>query len=75
MDASRKLRQIFPDSNNETELVILGPSTRLRIADKPIQLAQYPLGGGRYIYAAFSPERNQLYVRFEDFPSPGTTPR
>lgn len=70
MDAFNKLRQIFPDANEETTLVFLSPSTRLRVGKKPIQLAPYPLGDGTFVYAAFSPEKNQLYVRLQDFPAP-----
>ncbi len=74
MDAFKKLRQIFPDADEETTLVFLAPSTRIKIGDKPIQLGRYPLANGRHIYAAFSPEKNQLYVRLMDFPgSPPTT--
>ncbi len=68
MDAFKKLRQIFPDTNEETTLVFLAPSTRIRIGNKPIQLAPYPLADDKLIYAAFSPEKNQLYVRLVDFP-------
>lgn len=68
VDAFKKLRQVFPDTDEETTLIFLGPSTRLRIGNKPIQLAAYPLGDGRFVYAAYSTERNQIYVRLDDFP-------
>lgn len=70
MDAFKKLKQVFPDANEETQLVMLSPSTRIRIGKNPIQLAPYGLEDGNVVYAAFSKEKNQIYLRLVDFQNP-----
>lgn len=70
MDAFKKLKQIFPDANEDTSLVILSPSTRIRIGKVPVHLAPYQLGSGQSVYAAYSPEKNQIYLRLVDFENP-----
>lgn len=67
MDAFKRLRRIFPGANVETKLVILSPSTRLRLGRERIELAPYEIeDDGTYIYAAFVPERNTIFVRLAD---------
>ena len=69
---TKKLRQYFPEANNETRLVILGPSQRLIIGKEPLQLTEYNVGENESMYAAFSEERNTIYIRLvssQNFPS------
>ena len=63
---TRKLRQRFPGTDSETRLVILGPTQRLKIGDKPLLLQEHPVGNNEYIYAAYSEETNTIYIRFTE---------
>lgn len=60
---TRKLRQHFPETDDETRLVILGASTKLVIGDKPLQLTRYTIGKNEEMYAAYSEETNTIYIR------------
>lgn len=68
MDAFKKLKQLFPDANTETRLIILSPSTQLRLGGTRIELAPYQVGDADndFVYAAYSKERNEIYVRLID---------
>ena len=63
---TRKLREYFPDANTETRLVLLGPSQRLVIEGHPLELTQYRVGENEFMYAAFSKEKNTIYIRLVD---------
>jgi hypothetical protein len=67
MDAYKKLKKIFPEANSETDLIVLSPSTQLRLGKTRIELAPYQVDDNQYVYAAFSKERNEIYVRLVDF--------
>ena len=60
---TRKLRQYFPETSDKTRLVLMGPSQRLRIGGKPIQLVEYSVGDGQSMYAAYSNENDTIYIR------------
>lgn len=74
MDAFKKLRRIFPEANEETRLILLSPSTRIRIGKHPIHLAAYSVDEGQIVHAAYSPERNEIYLRMTDFENPFLNP-
>jgi hypothetical protein len=68
---TKKLREYFPESNDETKLAILARSQRLVIGKKPLQLIEYDVGDGESMYAVYSKENNTIYIRLinlEDFP-------
>ena len=60
---TKKLREQFPGTNNETRLVILGKAQRIKIGDELVQLKRYPVGNNEYIYAAYVEDTNVIYLR------------
>lgn len=63
MDRSRKLRQLFPGTDLNTGLVLLGNAHRLQIRGKPLMLSEYIINENESIFAAYDEETNTIYVR------------
>ena len=63
---TRKLRQYFPDTDEDTRLVLMGASQRLVINGLPLQLIEYDVGDNQSMYAAYSKELNVIYIRLID---------
>jgi hypothetical protein len=60
---TRKLRQYFPEADEETKLVLMGLSQRLVVGGEPLQLVEYDVGDNHSMYAAYSKEKNTIYIR------------
>lgn len=71
MDAFTKLREIFPEADEDTRLVLIGPSVRIRIGKNTVVLREYEIGGGKYIHAGFIKERNTIVLRLGQFSHAG----
>ena len=65
MDAMNKLRKVFPEANDQTTLHFLGPSQRIKIGKTAIELKPYEVEEDKFIMAAFVPEINTIFMRFE----------
>jgi hypothetical protein len=74
MDAFKRLKQIFPETDDDTTLVLLSPSTRIKIGKIPLQLAPYTIAEGHTVHAAYSADKNQIYLRLVDLENPFMPP-
>lgn len=63
MDRSRKLKQLFPGTNLETRLVLLGNAHRLHIRGKPLMLSEYRINEEESVFAVYDEGTNTIYVR------------
>lgn len=61
--ASKKLTNLFPGTDDKTKLVVLGLGTNILEGKSRVEVAQYNVGAGEYIHAGYSKQTNTIYIR------------